>query len=383
MKKIIALFSSLFLLTTSVFAANIYVNHTGSNTAPYDTEVKAARVIQVALDAAGSGDTILIKADANYVMNGTDQPAATIDIDHNPCRIRGYYLTVGDQEAGGAYYKDGTHGWVVIDGNSGAYSIFTTGALDDIRVRNIKFINVNSGKFAINALNSTQSNYVFQNLWLTGVGEGITMDSKATLIEDCKFTGSYLGDVIGHDGGNYPGTLIVRNCYFEVTSAASCVFMSAQFAGWTLIVENNIFNILGTISNGVIEPSADYYDYLCSFSNNTVYMHPGATGTGFVNAASGINYFFNNNIIANSAYGITSENGRADGGYNCLYNNSAGWTLRTGDITTDPLFVDAPNGDFRLKPASPCINTGKPTYNGGKTTMGAWQPGLSDVFGGI
>jgi len=42
-------------------------------------------------------------------------------------------------------------------------------------------------------------------------------------------------------------------------------------------------------------------------------------------------------------------------------------------IEADPEFVDANNGDFRLKPSSPCLNAGKPTLNGGYTSMGAWQ----------
>ena len=63
--------------------ADIYVNHTGSSTAPYDTEAKAATDIQVALDAAGNGDTVWIKADQDYVMDGVDQQAAQFDADIN------------------------------------------------------------------------------------------------------------------------------------------------------------------------------------------------------------------------------------------------------------------------------------------------------------
>ena len=66
--------------------ADIYVNHSGSNTSPYDTEAKAATDIQVALDAVSAGDTVWIKADvalggADYVMDGVDQQAAQFDID--------------------------------------------------------------------------------------------------------------------------------------------------------------------------------------------------------------------------------------------------------------------------------------------------------------
>lgn len=50
--------------------------------------------------------------------------------------------------------------------------------------------------------------------------------------------------------------------------------------------------------------------------------------------------------------------------YNCLYDNSIGnYFGITGDVTdilVDPLFVDAPNSDFHLQLASPCIDAGTP-----------------------
>jgi hypothetical protein len=45
----------------------------------------------------------------------------------------------------------------------------------------------------------------------------------------------------------------------------------------------------------------------------------------------------------------------------------------THSIEADPQFVDAANGDFQLKPTSPCLNAGKPSLGGGYTTIGAWQ----------
>ena len=40
----------------------------------------------------------------------------------------------------------------------------------------------------------------------------------------------------------------------------------------------------------------------------------------------------------------------------------------------DPKFTSAANGDFRLKPSSPCLNAGKPTVHTGCMTIGTWQP---------
>jgi hypothetical protein len=71
-------------------------------------------------------------------------------------------------------------------------------------------------------------------------------------------------------------------------------------------------------------------------------------------------------------------------GYNVFYNCGTKFYDRgtspatydqsaSTDSTSDPQFMNAANGDFRLKPTSPCLNTGKPTLGGGYTSIGAWQ----------
>jgi hypothetical protein len=42
----------------------------------------------------------------------------------------------------------------------------------------------------------------------------------------------------------------------------------------------------------------------------------------------------------------------------CDFYNLTSSPSGTGNITSDPLFVDAANGNFNLRPSSPCINTG-------------------------
>ena len=44
----------------------------------------------------------------------------------------------------------------------------------------------------------------------------------------------------------------------------------------------------------------------------------------------------------------------------------------TGTILEDPLFMDAANNDFTLKPTSPCLNAGVPAF-GGYPDLGPWQ----------
>jgi hypothetical protein len=45
------------------------------------------------------------------------------------------------------------------------------------------------------------------------------------------------------------------------------------------------------------------------------------------------------------------------------YSNLGGASNGQGCIDQDPLFIDPQNGDFHLRPESPCVNTGDPNYS--------------------
>ena len=64
-----------------------------------------------------------------------------------------------------------------------------------------------------------------------------------------------------------------------------------------------------------------------------------------------------NSIFNNASGGTCTWGGGNTATYTCCYNLTSGPT-GTGVITSDPLFVDAAGGNFRLRPTSPCLNTG-------------------------
>ena len=111
-----------------------------------------------------------------------------------------------------------------------------------------------------------------------------------------------------------------------------------------------------------------YSKFLQEFSGNTFFVSNVGTGAitleynGPTQDVSNVPVY-KNNIFAtdNASTGLNTQATIADqGSNNCFfqfddtYNASGG----TNNVFADPQFVDAANGDLRLRPSSPCINAG-------------------------
>lgn len=114
---------------------------------------------------------------------------------------------------------------------------------------------------------------------------------------------------------------------------------------------------------------------------NTVY---GCGNSGIEITDIDYSLFFFNNILkdnGNAAGEYNFEQTSGDASYTGIFGNNifnisgglgggnvSGYTLDSTDLTSDPLFVDAPNGDFRLQAGSPAKASGYPgAFLGGPT----------------
>ena len=97
-----------------------------------------------------------------------------------------------------------------------------------------------------------------------------------------------------------------------------------------------------------------------SLANCTIYSDV-ATGLTLPIVSGGGDVSLTNTIIANGNGTSTAFSVGSSPTYSGSKNDIFGFTSPpslTGDISADPLFVDPANGNFNLRPTSPCIDAG-------------------------
>ncbi len=135
-----------------------------------------------------------------------------------------------------------------------------------------------------------------------------------------------------------------------ITNCSTGVY---QRKGETLIANN----IISDNQTGI----SCFEDGKVNVLNNLIHKN----SRGLHNNASMYVY---NNIIINNIDGIYNTAELLSILYNCVWSNTTNYyncSSGIGDISLDPNFCDYENSDFRLRPESPCIDSGHPSseYN--------------------
>ena len=218
----------------------------------------------------------------------------------------------------------------------------------------------NGGALDVTRAHIVLDNCVIRDNAASYCGGGIALTGNGSSWGDCtaRFSNTqFLDNTCGHDGGNIYSSNYTQHDYERCVIAGGYSTSSGDGIQQT-------YSASATLTNCVVADNA---------------------GVAF-GVYSGTNTFTLKNSIVwgNTSVGTISS---------ATYSDVQGGFSGTGNVNSDPLFVDAANRDYHLSAASPCINTGDPASpedsDHSTTDMGAWYyqsaldlPPLGNVMAG-
>ncbi|HHN93734.1 MAG TPA: DUF5123 domain-containing protein [Anaerolineae bacterium] len=224
---------------------------------------------------------------------------------------------------------------------------------------------------------------------------GINPAVMAPVIEDCYFgfnQGSGWGAGVGLLQSE---TYFFRRCVFEGNTADSgaALYIGSSGVGTTYL-ENCLFLNNQAATNGGAILYADYSGGLvvdhCTFVGNSagnlgdaMYMIELPLNPSVFSTRTIRNSIFRGNTGPGAAIDVAVNGGGPVQYINVISSNvEGGWTgPGFGNFDLDPLFEDAANGDFHIRPDSPCVNAGSVPATGALTDDFEGDP--RPLFGGL
>lgn len=240
------------------------------------------------------------------------------------------------------------------------------------------------GSESVVEVGSGTTNTVVDGFTITNADYGILCDDGSGIVASGNtLTGNNWYGIVCLDGST---ATIVDN---KVTNnGCSGIGTNAYTPGYPVIARNVIAgNTYEGIEHYCGVDSVVYSNLIASngdcgfYGDSTSALLYGNTIVGNSLGFYGYDCTLANNVVAyNQNWGVYQSGGSLTLTHNDVYgcgdHDYCGCSAGTGDISSDPLFVDYGNGDYRLKisPMSPCIDTGDNGYAPEYDILGVSRP---------
>jgi len=158
--------------------------------------------------------------------------------------------------------------------------------------------------------------------------------------------------------------MVIDGCIIDsgLNAATSRGFLGNDSQNKTFTIENSII-IFGSGSGYTTSLTRqNSTPSTLNVRSSTLIMNPNANNVGL--SSSGAGEFKNSILIGKSTYAVTIGSWNPSVIKNCCLNDTAYTTASPLSgatdflYETDPQFIDSANGDYRLRPSSPCIGAG-------------------------
>jgi hypothetical protein len=333
-----------FFLQAAKASSILYVNLNSTNPSPpYADWNSAATNIQDAVDAAESGDVVIVSNGVynfgtRQFTNSLNRVAVTNAITLQSVNGRETTIIDGGQIARCVYLSDGSRldGFTLTNGNAGnkegggAFCQSTNAFIANCLIVS------NSSTYGGGVIYGTISNSIISLNHSSTSGGGV----ESSLLNNC-----YLSNNLAVAfGGGVSGLATLNNCVVSGNIAyegGGGVYRSTL--NNCLVINNQSFSSGASGTHG------------CAVNNCTICSNGFPAAVVVEALPSFVTNTLNNCIIYYNAFPITGPTNIL---FHCCFQRIASYGGQNG-FTNAPLFVNLAAGDYRLQSNSPCINSGR------------------------
>ena len=325
--------------------------------------------IQAAIDAAGDGDTVLVRPGTytgGLLISGK---RITLESEYprtgDPARIENTIVADGSPILDIAASAVG----VVVEGftfKNGRYAVVTSG--DQATVRSNRFLDNGADSISFERTGGT----VTSSFFVHSSDDCIDVDGpKVALIENniCTRAGDDGVEIRNFDyAGPVTLTTVLRGNTIVAAGEAGVQLIDYQAPSNRVykLERNLIRNSIG-VGLGIMGDNQTVEDFSGYSMPERVYVLNNAFDGNSYAVAGGDNLVALNNIFTNlTMLGLKNVDGKSVAKYSLFYGNAADQeasnVIATEDVTADPLYLDRTGGDLGLRASSPAIDAGPATY---------------------